>query len=152
MKEETGCERGRGREEGSCSGAASSDGRTWTEVVGNELEPHRNQKGRMTVLTETGSAEGDNVGMHIISYSSSLIGRVCRATLQKETNASSAGVKEAVGIRATTADACGRLDLKSWERSAAGHMHLTWMVDCKSLEEYLKNPTFTACSDKRLLY
>ncbi len=101
----------------------------------------------MTVLREPGSAEGDKLGMHIISYSSTLIGRVRRATLQAEDLALSVGVEEVVRIRAAVADARGRLDLKSWERSAAGHMHLTWMVVCKSLEEHLKNPTFTKCSD-----
>ncbi len=75
------------------------------EVVRNELKPHSSQKGRMTVLTELGSAEGDKLGRHIVSYSSSLIGRVCRATLEAEAHALSADVEEAVRVRAAIAHA-----------------------------------------------
>ncbi len=88
--------------------------------------------------------------MHIISYSLTLIRRVRRPTLQADTYVLSVGVEGVVRIRIAIADACGRHDMKSWERSAAKHMRVMWMVDCKSLAEYLNNPTFTNCGDKRL--
>ncbi len=89
--------------------------------------------------------------MRIIGHASNVISRVCRATLQSETHALSAGVEEAVQIRAAIADARERLTLTSrWEQTAAELMLNVWMVDCQSLSDHLTNPTFSKCSDKRL--
>ena len=32
----------------------------------------------------------------------------------------------------------------------ARFMRNVWMIDCNSLNDHLRNPTFTKCSDKRL--
>ena len=37
-----------------------------------------------------------------------------------------------------------------WEYHAARFMRNVWMIDCNSLNDHLRNPTFTKCSDKRL--
>ena len=36
------------------------------------------------------------------------------------------------------------------EYHTARFMHNVWMIDCNSLSDHLRNPTFTKCSDKRL--
>jgi hypothetical protein len=70
------------------------------QPVGQALEPHRSQKGRITALSKTGSSTKDKVHFHVISYSSTVIGSVCRATLQAETYSLSSGFEEAMRIRA----------------------------------------------------
>ena len=52
--------------------------------------------------------------------------------------------------RAAIVDMMGKLDIKRCESTAASAMKHVWMTDCKSLEEHLKNPTFSKCADKRL--
>ena len=72
--------------------------------------------------------------MYLIGYSSTIIGRVCRSTLQAETYALSDGVEESMRLRAALADAHG----------------VSLRTDCNSLSDHPRNPTFTKCSDKRL--
>ena len=90
------------------------------------------------------------MGVHLIGYSSTIIGRVCRSTLQAETYALSNGVEESMRLRAALADAHGVFLRTDWEYHAARFMRNVWMIDCNSLNDHLRNPTFTKCSDKRL--
>ena len=90
------------------------------------------------------------MGVHLIGYSSTIIGRVCRSTLQAETYALTDGVEESMRLRAALADAHGVFLRTDWEYHTAHFMRNVWMVDCNSLNDHLRNPTFTKCSDKRL--
>ena len=73
---------------------------------GNESN-FRSQKGRMTFLTGPDSFSKDGMGVHLIGYSSTIIGRVCRSTLQAETYALTDGVEESMRLRPALADAHG---------------------------------------------
>ncbi len=42
------------------------------------------------------------------------------------------------------------MDVRKWESSSEAFVPNVWFTDCKSLEEHLKNSTFTRCADKRL--
>ena len=109
------------------------------------------KKGRMTFLTGPDSFEKKKgMGVHLIGYSSTIIGRVCRCTLQAETYAPSDGVEESMRFRAALADAHGVFLRTDWEYHTARFMRNVWMIDCNSLNDHLRNPTFTKCSDKRL--
>ena len=44
------------------------------------------------------------MGVHLIGYSSTIIGKVCRSTLQAETYALSDGVEESMRLRAALAE------------------------------------------------
>ena len=116
---------------------------------GNESN-FRSQKGRMTFLTGPDSFDKKGMGVHLIGYSSTIIGRVCRSTLQAETYALSDGVEESMRLRAALADAHGVFLRTDWEYHTARFMRNVWMIDCNSLNDHLRNPTFTKCSDKRL--
>ena len=116
---------------------------------GNESN-FRSQKGRMTFLTGPDSFEKKSMGVHLIGYSSTIIGRVCRSTLQAETYALSDGVEESMRLRAALADAHGVFLRTDWEYHTARFMRNIWMIDCNSLNDHLRNATFTKCSDKRL--
>ena len=80
----------------------------------------------------------------------SMPSRVCRSTLQEETYALSDGVEESMRFRAALADAHGVFLRTDWEYHTAGFMRNVWMIDCNSLNDHLRNPTFTKCSEKRL--
>ena len=67
----------------------------------------RSQKGRMTFLTGPDSFDKNGMGVHLFGYSSTIIGGVCRSTLQAETYALSDGVEESMRLRAALADAHG---------------------------------------------
>ena len=108
------------------------------------------KKGRMTFLTGPDSFEKKSMGVHLIGYSSTIIGRVCRSTLQAETYALSDGVEESMRLRAALADAHGVFLRTDWEYHTARFMRNVWMIDCNSLNDHLRNATFTKCSDKRL--
>ena len=60
---------------------------------GNESN-FRSQKGRMTFLTGPDSFDKNGMVVHLIGYSSTIIGGVCRSTLQAETYALSDGVED----------------------------------------------------------
>ena len=90
------------------------------------------------------------MGVHLIGYSSTIIGRVCRATLQAETYALSDGVEESMRLRVALAVAHGVFLRTDWEHHTARFMRNVRMIDCNSLNDYLRNPTFMKCSDKRL--
>ena len=53
-------------------------------------------------------------------------------------------------LRAALADAHGVFLRTDWEYHTARFMRNVWMIDCNSLNDHLRNPTFTKCSDKRL--
>ena len=74
----------------------------------------------------------------------------CRSTLQAETYALSDGVEESMRLRAALADAQGVFLRADWGYHAARFMRNVRMIDCSSLNDHLRNPTFTKCSDKRL--
>ena len=86
--------------------------------------------------------------VHLIGYSSTIIGRVCRSILQAETYALSDGVEESMRLRAALADAHGVFLRAVWEYHNARFMRNVWMIDCNSLNDHLRNPTFTKFSDK----
>ena len=72
--------------------------------VGGELEPHRSQRGRVIGLASPEWTMEDMSAIHVIDYSSTIIDRFCRATLQAEAYALTAGVEEAMHVRAAIAD------------------------------------------------
>ena len=90
------------------------------------------------------------MGLHLIGYSSTITGKVCRSTLQAETYALSDGVEESMRLRAASADAHREFLRTDWDFHIARLMCNVWMIDCNSLNDHLRNPTFTKCSDKRL--
>jgi hypothetical protein len=121
------------------------------QVTGDgTLEPHRSQQGRLTMIAEADILSKGKGAAHVIGFSSTVIRRVCRSTMQAETYSLQNGVEEGLRIRAAITDMFGQLDIHNWEQTSARFMRHVWLTDCKSLEEHLKNPTFNRCSDKRL--
>eukprot|EP00971_Amphidinium_carterae_P352490 6492618-Amphidinium_carterae.1 len=117
--------------------------------VTKQLEPYRSQGARLQILATPSLLEGTQAGFHLISYSSSTLKRVCRATVQAEAYALQAGVEAGDHLRAAIADIKGELTA-DWEASAASTMRQVWLTDCKSVEQALTRPVMAKMADKRL--
>ena len=87
------------------------------------------KKGRMFFLTGSHSFGKNGMGVHLIGYSSMIIGRVSRSTLQAETYALSDGVEESMRLRAALADAHGVFLRTDWEYHTARFMRNVWKID-----------------------
>jgi hypothetical protein len=111
----------------------------------------RSQMGRVVLLCDPEIWDGDVANGHIISWKSQLITRLCRSTMQAETQASVRGVEESTFVRAAIADMRGHQGAGSaWEQSSKQTMSHLWLTDCESLHSQLINPVMTTNEDKRL--
>jgi hypothetical protein len=118
--------------------------------AGDEMEPGRSQQGYVICLAPADTVNLTVATIHPITWSSTIIKRVCRATLQAETMSLTKGVEMGAKIRAAIVDMKGKLDLKNWEESSAMHMGHVWMTDCESLYEHLISPRLNTIDNKRL--
>ena len=107
------------------------------------------EKGRMTFLTGSDSTDKNGLMVHLIGCSSTSIGRVCWSTQQAETYAFTDGVEESMRLRAALADAHGVFLRTDWEYHTARFMRHVWMIDCNSLNDHLRSPTFTKSVELR---
>ena len=86
----------------------------------------------MTFLIGLDSFDKNGMVVHLIGYSSTIIGRVCLSTLQAEAYALSDGVEESMRLRAALAFAYGVFLRTDWEYHTARFMRNVWMIDCNS--------------------
>jgi hypothetical protein len=124
------------------------------EEVENEeeivREPHRSQQGRVLALAEPKLLESEDGNMYIFSWKSTLIGRVCRSTLQAETFAMTDGVEDAIRWRAAIAAMTQDLRIREWEADFAKAMRVLLISHCQSLVSHLHNPNFVLPTNKRV--
>ena len=113
-------------------------------------EPGRSQQGYLVCLAPAGILNLDEAIIHPISWSSTHIKRVCRATLMAETFAMIKGTEAGTRIRAAIVDMKGKLNIRDWENSAAENMGHCWMTDCDSLFEHLMSQRLNSIENKRL--
>ena len=87
--------------------------------------------------------------MHIISWRSTMIKRVCRSTFNADTPVMIDGVAAGARVRTIIADCRGSIEQGGrWlEHSRFAMKHL-WMTDCESLHSYLVNPVAANAEDK----
>ena len=119
-------------------------------VVNGDNEAGRSQQGYVLCLAPADVVNSDVATVHPIAWSSTVIRRVCRATLQAETMALTKGVEAGVRLRAAIVDMRGKLDLKDWEQSSSSQMGHVWFTDCDSLYEHLISPKNNTIDNKRL--
>ena len=121
-----------------------------TVMVQDVPEPGRSQQGFIVCLAPAGILNMEKATIHPISWSSTVIKRVCRSTLMAETFAMIKGTEAGTRIRAAIVDMKGKLDMKNWEESASSEMGHCWMTDCDSLYEHLMSQRFNSVENKRL--
>ena len=112
--------------------------------------PYRSQGGRIVALATPNIMSGGVIGLHVIGYASNSLQRVVSSTMQAETYQLQLGVEAGDVLRAAFVDLMGKLDHKQWERTAAEHMQMCWLTDCKSAESALIRPVLGKHSSKRL--
>ena len=113
-------------------------------------EPHRSQGGKIIALGTSSLSNSEEGGIHVIAFSSTVVRRVCRSTMQAEAYSLQAGIEEGDRIRAAVCDAFGKLDRKHWERTASQFMQQVWFSDCRSVVDSLLNSNAAKPADKRL--
>ena len=118
--------------------------------VDGVMEGNRSQQGYLVCLAPGDIINAKTATIHPISWSSTVIKRVCRATLMAEAFALIRGTEAGTRIRAAIVDMKGELDFHDWEESAASNMGHVWMTDCDSLYEHLVSPRFNTIENKRL--
>ena len=129
--------------------ASFAEEEEYNEFTG-ELEPHRSQGGRIIILANPELVEGTDVFFHVLGYTSSVLRRVVRSTIQAETYNIQYAVESGDIIRAGLADIFGKLDRTDWEATAASFMHAVWFTDCESARAALMRPVQGKMADKRL--
>jgi hypothetical protein len=121
-----------------------------TEAVGERTELYRSQGARFVVLASPSLRDQDVFDYHIMGWSSTIVRRVCRSTMQAETYSMSNSVEESDKFRAGFCDAIQKINPLKWEDQAAKRVQHVWLTDCKSLYDALLAPTMSKLADKRL--
>ena len=121
-----------------------------SEDIGTSLEPNRSQQGYICALAPPDFLNADQAVIHPITWSSTLIRRVCRSTLMAETFAMAKGTEQGARLRAAIVDCKGKLNMSQWEDSSAQHMSHVWVTDCDSLYEHLIAEKANHVDNKRL--
>ena len=120
------------------------------EYVRGVFEPGRSQQGYIVCLAQANAVEAEEVIVHPISWSSTVIKRACRSTMMAETFAMIKGTEAGSKIRAAVVDMKGKLSMADWEGSSADVMGHVWMTDCDSLYEHLISTKHNSVDNKRL--
>ena len=115
---------------------------------------HRSQSGRLLALVDGGFADTGRGKVHLLQWTSSVLRRVCRSTLQAETLSLQLGSEDAEHLRQLFF-VMKNLSLKEKEKDrnyigAMDHQKVMWCTDCRSLSDHLTNPNSSEVSDKRL--
>ena len=110
----------------------------------------KSQQGFINVLAPADFVNMDKCIVHFAAWSSTLIKRICRATLMAETFSLTKGVENGSRLRAAVVSARGKLDLRNWEISAAKQMSHIWVTDCDSDYEHLVAPKMSNIDNTRL--
>jgi hypothetical protein len=130
------------------SHAASSDATNEGHIVG-----HRSHSGRLLALTLKEFLETGKGKIHLLQWSSTVIKRVCRSTLQAETLSVQLGSEDAERMRQLLYVVKNKATaLKRTENfiNAMDETVVSWYTDCRSLSDHLTNVNAAAVSDKRL--
>ena len=120
------------------------------EIVKGGAEGGRSQQGYLIGLAPPDILNATDTSFHPIAWASTVIKRVCRASLHAETMALTKAVESGTRLRAAIVDMKGKLNLKNWEQSASSQMGHVWLTDCDSLYEHLVSPKFNTIDNKRL--
>ncbi len=116
---------------------------------------HRSQSGRLLALVDEGFADTGRGKVHLLQWSSSVLRRVCRSTLQAETLSLQLGSEDAEHLRQMffVMKNLSEPEERKKNRNYVGamdHQKVMWCTDCRSLSDHLMNPNSSEVSDKRL--
>ena len=123
--------------------------------VGKDGEPvgHRSQTGRLLALGSEEFGEKGDGQIHLLAWSSNVIKRVCRSTLQAEAMSLQLGSEDAEHVRQVLyviKNLATEVNPSKNYIPAMDHARVLWLTDCRSLSDHLCNPCSSEVSDKRL--
>ena len=123
--------------------------------INNNGEPmgHRSQSGRILALVKKDFTMTGCEVIHMLQWTSTVIKRVCRSTLQAETLSMQLGSEESEHLRQLlyVMKSLAKSDRNKEHLVAAmDHTTVMWCTDCRSLSDHLVNPGVSEVSDKRL--
>eukprot|EP00435_Cladocopium_sp_Y103_P034047 s298_g8.t1 len=130
------------------SHAASVDVTDGGHTVG-----HRSQSGRLLALASKEFLESGHGKIHLLQWSSTVIKRVCRSTLQAETLSLQLGSEDSEHVRQILYIIKNKAtDLNRMTNfiGAMDETTIAWYTDCRSLSDHLTNVNAAVVSDKRL--
>lgn len=115
----------------------------------------KSQQGRCHFLTPSTQLKRPDDGeftVYPLSFSSTTIKRVCRATLQCEAYSLQNSMETGDRFRALLVEMRGLIteDMKGWEEIAREHCPQLSLSDCMSLVKHLNSDMLSKCQDKRL--
>jgi hypothetical protein len=113
-------------------------------------EPFRSHGAKLIFLANKEMLTQECAHLHLISFGSTVVRKVCSSTLKAETYQLQTVVESGDLLRAAVADMHGQLDYKHWETSASKFMVHVWFTDCNSTAETLKKPVPKKGVDKRI--
>ena len=87
---------------------------------------------------------------HLLEFTSHIVKRVCRSTVQAEAYTLRNGIDRAERLRGVITDLYEPLNLKHWEAQAGAFMKHIWFTDCKSVYDACKASKVGKMEDKRL--
>ena len=115
---------------------------------------YKSQQGRIHYITDSHGMTTGNHKFHLISFASSTMKRVCRATLQAESYALQSAVEAGDRLRAVVCEMTGRLfmsrvDMPRWHELSQKSMLHVYYSDCRSLTDHLQCEQVRKAQDKR---
>lgn len=113
-------------------------------------EPLRSQGRRLICLGTSSLSAKEEDGVHVVSFSSTVVRRIRRSTMQAEAYSLQAGVEKGDRVRAAVCDISNQLDNKHWERSASKFTKQVWFSDCRPVVGSSLNLCAAKPVDKRL--
>ena len=124
---------------------------TFSDASFANEEGFKSQQGRIHYITNASSLKEGSRKMHLISFGSTTLKRVCRATLQAEAYALQTAVEHGDRLRCLICELTGRLDdFKNWHEETQRRMAHVYYTDCRSLSDHLLAEVPRKVQDKRL--
>ena len=100
----------------------------------------KSQQACITALAPRNALNAEKMLIHPLSWSSTIIRRVCRNRLMAETYALSIAVEHGLRKQATIVHMRGQLHFRQWEQTASAAVGHVWFADCESLFAQLISP------------
>ena len=93
------------------------------------IEAQRSQGAKMICLASQDLWNGNTEHFHPIAWSSNVVRRICRSTIQAEAYTLQFGIEDGDRIRAAVTDLHGKLSQQRWEASSAAFIKQLWLSD-----------------------
>ena len=124
---------------------------TYSDASFANEEGYKSQQGRLHYVTNASRLGEKDHNIHVISFASSTLKRVCRATLQAESYALQNAVENGDRLRCVLCEMTGVLpSMTEWHDQCQRKMKHVWVSDCMSLVEHLNAEVPKKVQDKRL--